>query len=238
MENEVKEKGKGNILIIAILCLLLGVAGGYIIATSLNKSDKSTNGEPTNNTPNDLIEDEDKKENKDENTNTIVQYKDYIAGQEIVLNNGSKWLVINNGEDYVTAIIATPKDELTDYSDYDSNALMGKYETALKTYVERQLIKFNDIKLKNNDIRLITSEEYMSLYGKNNWRLENNSYYYTGANTNMINTLTMTESGCTGKCGNFYLTGITDKGETILTSFSNGNVPARPVLNIMKSEIK
>ena len=237
-----------NTIILILSLLVIGIGSYIIFDKFINKEVKESNA----------VEQKENTEKNDEinNNNNSITYKVFKKGEEIVLSDNSKWLVINDSDentDYVTVLSEK------DYSDYLAPT-DGSYNSAdfivNNDNFEKILEYFNykasiiPATLKEVDgykIRLIKLEEIINY--DNNWTYDDNtdSYNYSGElNNEFRNVLTMTHTKCSqGKCAPYYSTGcqqpIVDDGNPVKCFISHwqlGLGGLNPVINIYKTSIK
>ena len=225
MENQKNSKGIIALLIVVIvilsvLCILFATNIISFNSNSVNIENKQANA---NNTNSEIGND-----SNNENTNSI-KYDTYNKGNEIELNDGSKWIVLSDSsssQDYVTAI-AVVNTQLTDnysskYGEEESKEFYNQYDSKVNyddSYIKKALEEYYlpkiSAKLKTVNgykIRLITLEEILNL--NNGWvyNADYDSYTYTGTekiSNSIIASITMTHTKCnrstTDKCSAFYV---------------------------------
>ena len=224
--------------IIGVLSTIVVVLTILVILLATNTISFNSNKETPNN-------------NQKEEENT-VSYKEYKINDEIILDDGSKWIVIKNSSkesDYVTLIAKDSKD-ITNSDIY--NILFNDIFKTKPNYDNSELKKYVDslandilVNLKEVDgykIRLITVNEILEL--DNNWEYddENDNYTYVGTNyENMLFVgLTMTKTKCTtGKCIAYYSNDHdTIKKTYYLSDYALGLRQIKPVRNVYKTELE
>ena len=187
------------------------------------------------------------------NNTSQTNYKEYNIYDEVILKDGSKWMVIENSSkdsDYVTLI----KKEDIEVTGNTGDQLMDEFFNSTTTYDNSKLKKYLNsvtntipVKLKEVNgykIRLITVEEIMK--NDNNWTYDKTYDYYTyNGNNSNISTfvgLTMTNPKCTeGKCSAFYVVGAAyndnQKATYYIDHWASGLPQIKPVINVYKTEL-
>ena len=231
--------------IILILSLLVIGLGSYVIF------DKVINKKVDNNSSaeNGKLD----SENIQENTNTFKSYK---KGDEIILSDNSKWLVISDSDENTDYVTMLSEKDFADYLSPTDGKYSFDYIGMNNDNIEKIQEYFNykastiPVELKEIDgykIRLIKLEEIINY--DNNWTYDSDtdSYNYSGELLNTFkNVLTMTKTKCSqGKCAPYYSTGcqqkIVDDGKPdncFISHWQIGFGGLKPVINIYKSSIK
>lgn len=176
------------------------------------------------------------------NTINISKSKEYSIGEKIILNDYSRWHVIeesSSNEDYVTLL----KDDVINIEESDqaldvvkNKILFDPNDENIKFYLDntyKKELEKNNIKLGDNgEIRLITLNELLTL---GNYNYQDYNYYQT-TTPNWLNTnvpwWTMTPFSSDSTYyvykGNIYF--AKDKNIT--------RAAIRPVIKVLKSNIK
>lgn len=238
---------KKKSFIIGVLTTIIVVLTAFVVLLATNTISFNSDKETTNNNSNNEITNNNQKEEGNK-----VSYKEYKINDEIILDDGSKWIVIKNSSkesDYVTLIEKDSKD-ITDSNTYylllnDLLKTEKSYDNSeIKTYVN-SLEDNIPVKLKEVDgykIRLITIEEIFELY--HNWKYDdiNDNYKYVGNDyENMLYFgLTMSKTKCNGeKCYTFYSHLNVQKDKTYyLSDYTLGLPQIKPVINVYKTELE
>lgn len=172
----------------------------------------------------------------------IIEKKEYSVGEKIILNDYSRWHVIeesSSNEDYVTLL----KDDVINIEESDqaldvvkNKILFDPNDENIKFYLDntyKKELEKNNIKLGDNgEIRLITLNELLTL---GNYNYQDYNYYQT-TTPNWLNTnvpwWTMTPFSSDSTYyvykGNIYF--AKDKNIT--------RAAIRPVIKVLKSNIK
>ncbi len=245
MENP--KKNKIIIVVIIVIIVILSVLCILLATNTISFRNNQTN----------TIDNDNNNQSNESNSNNV-----YNKGDEIVLNDGSKWMVLNNSlsnQDYVTAIADEAFTEDFEYDNWDavSKEFYGIDKIAYNdSYMKKELEQYYlpkiSAKLKHVDgykIRLITLDEILKLNDGWKYDKEHDSYTYTGSekiNNSVLSGITMTNTKCTDdKCTAFYVITVgcesydsCDNPEYYIEHWSSGLPNLVPVINVYKTEIR
>lgn len=259
--NSNNKGGKVLLLIILIVGLVVGsfFLGKYIEKNNNKKTTDNNDKKIVNDMENDSVKNNESNNNQSEQSTVQKQYKEYKQGDEVILSDNKKYLVVSNSnssQDYVTLMALDILEITSDKYDKISNdyfASNGKVtydKSSVKEFVEANKSKY-PVTYKNVDgyeIRLIKVDELLS-FDKGWVKQENNdSYEIEMSDSSLLKKvpyselMTMTETKCTtGRCASLYSFTFPYGPETntrYIDHVGSGVSNLYPVLNVLKDSIK